>query len=76
MLQPQSWGEDYSLHTSTSVVGEFARREFAFRLSPTAKISMRINEMGLTGPKNPQLPRGFACGARTSKTATEVKIGL
>ena len=47
MLQPQSWGEDYSLHTSTSVVAEFARREFAFRLSPTAmspspQISLRL----------------------------------
>jgi hypothetical protein len=38
MLQPQSWGEEYSLHTSTSVVGEFARREFAFRLSSTANV--------------------------------------
>ena len=28
-------------------------REFVRRLSPTANISMRINEMGLTGPKNP-----------------------
>ena len=26
----------------------------------SANISSRINEMGLTGPENPQLPRGFA----------------
>lgn len=43
---------------------------------PTANISMRINEMDLTGPKNPQLPRGFADTDRTSETAGNAKIGL
>lgn len=62
MLQPQSWGEVYSLHTSTSVVGEFARREFAIRLPSTANISMQINEMARYRAENPQLPRGFARG--------------
>jgi len=51
-------------------------REFACRFSPTANISMQINEMGLKGPKNPQLPRGFASGDRTLETAENGKIGL
>ena len=55
MLQPQSWGEDYSLHTSTSVVGEFARREFAFRLSSTATQSAK----SLTGEKLPRQTAQF-----------------
>ncbi len=42
----------------------------------SANISMRINEMGLKGPKNPQLPRRFAISARTSETAENGKIGL
>ena len=44
--------------------------------SVSANISMRMNEMGLTGPKNPQLPRGFDGGARTPETAEIHKIGL
>ena len=32
--------------------------------------------MGLTGPENPQLPRGFADRDRTSETAENAKIGL
>ena len=44
--------------------------------SVSANISMRINEMGLTGPENPQLPRGFADRDRTSETAESAKIGL
>jgi hypothetical protein len=51
-------------------------REFACRFSPTANISMQINEMGLKGPKNPQLPRGFAGGDRILETAENGKIGL
>jgi hypothetical protein len=51
-------------------------REVACRLSPTANISMQINEMGLKGPKNTQLPRGFASGDRTLETAENGKIGL
>ena len=47
MLQPQSWGEEYSLHTSKSVVGEFARREFAFRLSSTACRVRSLRELSL-----------------------------
>ena len=35
---------------------------------------MRINEMGLSRPENPQLPRGFAGGDRTSETAENAKI--
>ncbi|OXE36029.1 MAG: hypothetical protein CGW95_10210 [Phenylobacterium zucineum] len=42
----------------------------------TAIISSRTNEIGLTGPKNPQLPRGFASGNRTPETAWAAKIGL
>ena len=42
----------------------------------SANISMRINGMGLTGPENPQLPRGFANGDRTTETAVNAKIGL
>ena len=42
----------------------------------SANISMRINEMGLMGPENPQLPRGFASGDRTLETAENAKIGL
>lgn len=37
---------------------------------------MRINEMGLTGPENLQLPCGFADRNRTSETAENAKIGL
>jgi len=37
---------------------------------------MRINEMGLTGPENPQLSRGFADSDRTPETAQSAKIGL
>jgi hypothetical protein len=55
---------------------ESTQREFVGRLSPTANISMQINEMGLKGPKNPQLPRGFASGDRTLETAENGKIGL
>lgn len=44
--------------------------------SVSANISMRINEMGLMGPENPQLPRGFASGDRTLETAENAKIGL
>ena len=51
------------------------RRFDAGRLPP-ANISMRINEMGLMGPENPQLPRGFASGDRTLETAENAKIGL
>jgi len=32
--------------------------------------------MGLTGPENPQLPRGFADRDRTSETAEIAEIGL
>ena len=32
--------------------------------------------MGLLGPENPQLPRGFADRDRTSETAENAKIGL
>ena len=42
----------------------------------SANISSRINEMGLTGPENPQLPRGFADRDRTSETAEIAEIGL
>ena len=42
----------------------------------SANILLRINEMCLTGPENPQLPRGFGYGARTSETAGAAKIGL
>lgn len=37
---------------------------------------MGTNEMVLLGPKNPQLPRSFAGGDRTSETARAAKIGL
>jgi hypothetical protein len=37
--------------------------------SVSANLSMRINEMGLARPEIPQLPPGFADGARTSETA-------
>ena len=37
---------------------------------------MRINEMGLLGPENPQLPRRFADRDRTSETAENAEIGL
>jgi hypothetical protein len=37
---------------------------------------MRINEMGLLGPENPQLPRGFVDRGRTPETAENAKIGL
>lgn len=43
---------------------------------PTANISMRINEMGLPRPENPQLPRGFGDRDRTSETAENAEIGL
>ena len=42
----------------------------------SANISMRINEMGLPRPENPQLPRGFGDRDRTSETAENAKIGL
>jgi len=42
----------------------------------SANISMRTNEMGLTGPENPQLPRGFADTDRTSETAGNAKFSL
>lgn len=42
----------------------------------SANISSRIHEMGLTRPKNPQLPRGFADRDRTPETAENAKIGL
>ena len=42
----------------------------------SANISLRTNEMGLPGPENPQLPRGFADGMYTSETARNPKIGL
>lgn len=42
----------------------------------SANISSRIHEMGLTGPENPQLPRGFAVRARTSETGMAAQIGL
>ena len=51
-------------------------RELVGGRSPTANISMQINEMGLQGPKNPQLPRSFASGDRTLETAENGKIGL
>lgn len=51
-------------------------REFVRGLSSTANISMQTNEMGLKGPKNTQLPRGFASGDRTLETAENGKIGL
>jgi hypothetical protein len=51
-------------------------REFVPKFSRTANISMQINEMGLKGPKNTQLPRGFASGDRTLETAENGKIGL
>jgi len=51
-------------------------REFVRSLAPSANISMQINEMGLQGPKNPQLPRSFASGDRTLETAENGKIGL
>ncbi len=51
-------------------------RELVGGHSPTANISMQINEMGLQGPKNPQLPRSFASGDRTLETAENGKIGL
>jgi len=37
---------------------------------------MRINEMGLARPENPQLPRGFADRGRTSETAENAEIAL
>lgn len=42
----------------------------------SANISMRINEMGLMGPENPQHPRGFPDRDRTSETTENAKIGL
>ncbi len=42
----------------------------------SANISMRTNEMGLTRPENPQLPRVFAVGDRIPETAENTKIGL
>lgn len=42
----------------------------------SANISMRINEMGLAGPENPQHPRGFPDRDRTSETTENAKIGL
>ena len=44
--------------------------------SVSANISMRINEMGLPRPENPQLPRGFGDRDRTSETAENAEIGL
>jgi len=38
---------------NTPITNNSIQRELAGRLSPTANISMRINEMGLTRPKNP-----------------------
>jgi hypothetical protein len=32
--------------------------------------------MGFVGPENPQLPRRFVHGDRTSETAENAKIGL
>jgi hypothetical protein len=37
---------------------------------------MRINEMGLTGPENSQVLKGFALSDRTSETAQNAKFGL
>lgn len=51
-------------------------REFVGGFFPSAILSSRTNEMGPTGPENPQLPRRFAFSARTSETATEANIGL
>jgi hypothetical protein len=42
----------------------------------SSNISMRINEMGLARPRNPQFLRGFADTDRTSETAVEARIGL
>lgn len=42
----------------------------------SANISMRTDEMGLTRPEIPQLPRRFADGVQTPKTAEYAKIGL
>ena len=42
----------------------------------SSKMLLRITEMGLTRPKNPQLSRGFAVSDRTSETAVESRIGL
>ena len=52
------------------------QRRFDAGQLPTANISMQINEMGLQGPKHPQLPRSFASGDRTLETAENGKIGL
>ena len=52
------------------------QREFARRLSPTANISLQTNEMGLPGPENPQLPRGFADAVRTPETGELGQSGL
>ena len=46
-------GADLHILRSAWPAVQRAQREFAFRRSPTANISMRINEMGLKGPKNP-----------------------
>ena len=62
-------------HTEESK-GILSERTLDQGSAPTANISMRMNEMGLTGPKNPQLPRGFDGGARTPETAEIHKIGL
>lgn len=57
-------------------LGFRSERTLDWGSAPSANISLRINEMGLTGPENPQLPRGFADAARTPETAGAGKIGL
>jgi len=54
MPQPQSWGEVYSLHTSVSVVGDFGRREFAFRFPSTATPLSRTFNRATAGAQSPQ----------------------
>ena len=44
--------------------------------SGSANISLRTNEMGLSGPENPQLPRRFADAVRTPETGERCQSGL
>lgn len=61
-----------------SAISETWRNKPSFSSNPScsANISSRTNEMGLLGPENPQLPRGFGDRDRTLETAGTAKIGL
>lgn len=65
-----------SLHLQANFGQVVTYRFFVYGFSPTANISMRLHEMGLTGPENPQLPRRFADCDRTSETVGNAKISL